>query len=97
MVHSLREAHTTIEHVAAERSKHVDRAAKELPSIERARQVRSEISSLEERVAEVRKETQRITAAHEAGTCSVRFVAINSPTRMHFSAGTHRQIKSVYR
>jgi hypothetical protein len=67
-VRSLREARAAVEHVATERSKHVDRAAKELPSIERARQVRAEISSLEERMAEVRKETQRIKTAHEAGT-----------------------------
>ncbi|KAF8488579.1 UV radiation resistance protein/autophagy-related protein 14 [Gautieria morchelliformis] len=62
----LREARSATKHVAAERSKHVERASKELPAIDKARQIRSEISSLEERVTEVRKETQRIKAAHEA-------------------------------
>lgn len=70
VVLSLREARTAIESVAIERSKHVERAAKGLPSINKARQVRAEISGLEQRVAEVRKETQRLKVAHDTGTYS---------------------------
>lgn len=65
--HSLRETRAATRHVSVERSRHIEHATKELPFIDKARQVRSEISSLEERVTEVRKETQRIKAAHNTG------------------------------
>ena len=78
VAHSLRETRAATKHVIVERSKHIEHAAKELPSINKARQIRSEVSSLEERVAEVRKETQRIKAAHDAGTLLSAFCLAQS-------------------
>lgn len=65
--HSLRESRPVTKQVTAERAEHVAHATKALPAIDRARQVRAEISGLEERVAEVKKETENIKAAHDAG------------------------------
>ncbi|KAF8523335.1 UV radiation resistance protein/autophagy-related protein 14 [Hysterangium stoloniferum] len=62
----LRDARSTIQHIAAERSANVERAARELTTIDKSRQIRAEIAGLEERITEVRKETQRIRDAHAA-------------------------------
>jgi len=54
------------QHFAAERSANVERATRELTTIDNSRQIRAEIVGLEERITEVRKETQRIRDAHAA-------------------------------
>ncbi|KIJ55025.1 hypothetical protein M422DRAFT_24884 [Sphaerobolus stellatus SS14] len=54
----IRDQRAAIEQVAKEASKNVKHAAKELSSMENARQTRAEIAGLEERVAETQLETQ---------------------------------------
>lgn len=54
------------DHVAKEAAKQVKHATKELGAMDRARQTRAELAGLEERVAEVRTETQRSWDANVA-------------------------------
>ncbi|KAF8576885.1 hypothetical protein K439DRAFT_1640144 [Ramaria rubella] len=82
----VREARAAIKHVAAERTRHLEHAVEALPPIETARLVRAEVASLEERVAEVRKETQRLRAAHDAARERVAKMKASIAERRHHLA-----------
>lgn len=67
MYSSIREVRSTLHTLGIERTKNVDKASAALPHIEASRHQRAEIASLEERVAELRKETQKIRDAYSTG------------------------------
>lgn len=89
----MREMRAATKHVATERAEHVDHAVKALPGMDQARYARADISSLEERVAEVRKETEIVKAAHEAGESYI--CGVFGEVNLSKSSGAYHEIESL--